>query len=950
MCGIAGILQRDRGTVDRPTLHRMATAIAHRGPDGEGSYFDDGTPSVALANRRLAIIDIPGGLQPMSTEGGEFTIVYNGEVFNAEEVRTTLEGAGHGFRSRCDTEVVLRGYAQWGTGVLERLNGMWAFAIWDRPLRRLFLARDRLGIKPLVYSAKGDRLLFASEIKALLASGEVSRDLNVGALPHYLSSFTTPEPESFFTEVRRLRAGHYILADQVGMREVQYWDCAFEEETDRGERAYREEIGGLLADSVRRQLVSDVPLGVFLSGGIDSALVATLATREAAALRTFTIGFEGSSNDERPAARRLAAALGARHTEAAVTAHDAAAALPDLLAAHGEPTQSLIQNHFVSKLARRDVTVALAGIGGDELFSSYPTHRVVDLLARLDRLPASLRPLLLALASLHPRGRMLARLAQMPPDTRVSRQLQHQTAAGLRAALLDDDVRNAVDLDAPARHLEEHYSRARAHHPLNRVLYVYLKTYLVDELLRTMDSMSMLHSLEARVPLLDYRLVERAMRIPALHKMSLREGKVLLRRIAGDLVPKGQLDRAKRGFSLPLNLWLRRELTELIRDVLAEPAVRRRGIFSPVQAAAVIHGYFDGNDRLAQPVMMMLTFELWARRVLDAPPADLAPIRDTGPTLESPDLSVIVVNWNTQGLLRDCLSSVATALRSVSHEVILVDNASSDGSPEMVEREFVGVRLIRNTENVGFARANNQAMRVAQGRWFLLLNSDTRIEDDSVARLFERVHDEEGLGVAHCRLLLGNGRLQYSTYRFPSIRLAALEGFGLHKLLPRRWRAPLLLSGYWEEDQERDVDWVSGAFMLMPRAVFQQTGGFSEAFFMYGEDLEWCYRIRDAGWRIRHFPQASIVHLDHSSSAIRWGERRVAICLQRQLEIYGARHGRARQTLLHLVSGAAAAFRIAYFGTRRFVTTGERRAYDTEMMRYYIVSLRTFVKLARSRP
>jgi GT2 family glycosyltransferase len=663
-------------------------------------------------------------------------------------------------------------------------------------------------------------------------------------------------------------------------------------------------------------------------------------------LRTFTVGFEGSAADERPAARRLATALGARHTETAVSAHEAAAALPDLLAAHDEPIQSLIQSHFVSRLARRDVTVALAGIGGDELFSSYPTHRVVDLLARLDRLPAPLRQALLALAPLHPRGRSLARLAALAPDARVARQLQHQLSIGQRAALLTPELRQSVDLDAPATHLEAHYANARARHPLNRVLYVYVKTYLTDELLRTADSMSMLHSLEARVPLLDHRLVERALQIPAVHKMNLSQGKLLLRQIARETLPPGSVERTKRGFSLPLNAWLRGELTEVIRDVLAEPAVRRRGIFDAAESARVVHAYLDGDDRLSPAVMMLLSFEMWARRVLDA--AQLAPAESvpavSGPP---PDLSLVIVNWNTQALLRDCLSSVATHLGSVAHEVIVVDNASSDGSPEMVEREFPQVRLVRNTENVGFARANNQAMRIARGAWFLLLNSDTRLGDDSVAQLFRRVRDDAAIGIAHCRLEMGDGQLQYSTYRFPSIGLAIVEGFGLYKLLPKRRRGPLLLAGYWNQTEERDVDWVSGAFMLLPRAVHARTGGFSEAFFMYGEDLEWCYRIREAGWRIRYFPQAKIVHLDHSSSAIRWGERRVAICLERQLEIYGRRHGRVRQAVLHGVGAAAAAFRVLYFGLRGLVGRGSRAQYDRTMLRYNLLSLRIYTRLAR---
>jgi asparagine synthase (glutamine-hydrolysing) len=946
MCGIAGILRYGGERVDERRLARMAAVLAHRGPDGEGFHVEHGDPSIGLASRRLAIIDIPGGAQPMSTEDGLFTIVYNGEIFNAGEVRQELEAVGHRFRSRCDTEVVLRGYAQWGPPVLEHLNGMWAFAVWDRAARRLFLARDRLGIKPLVYASTPAGLVFASEIKALLASGLIERSLDFTALPHYLSAFVIPEPYSLYRGVRRLVAGHYLLAEGRACREVPYWDCAFAEEGDRGRAVYRDQVRGLLEDAVQRRLVSDVPLGVFLSGGIDSGLVATIAARSTpGALRSFTLGFEGSSADERPAARRLAVALGARHTEGAVTAREAAATLPAVLAAHDEPSQSLLQAHFISRLARTEVTVALVGVGGDELFSSYPTHRLVDLIARLDRLHAFARSLALSLArvGLGTHGRRLDMLCRMEPDARVTRRLLHQTDAATREALIAPELRSELDLEGPVRHLEQHYARARSPHPLNRLLYVYIKTYLPDELLRTLDTMSMYHSLEARTPLLDYRLVELAMRIPAHHKNSLRTGKVLLREVAKGVLPGNTTRRRKVGFSLPLDVWLRRELTEVLRDVLSEAAVRRRGIFDPDSVSRLLNRYLDGETRLVQPVMMLFAFEQWARQALDVPPkkdeARTPDLHDSPPAL-----SVIVVNWNTAAILRDCLTSVEKHLSTVTHETLVVDNASSDGSPDMVAREFPGVRLIRNSENVGFARANNQAMRQARGTHFLLLNSDTLLLDDSVARLLEQVKRDPAVGIAHCRLVMSDGRLQHSTYRFPRLDLALLEEFVLYKFLSRAAQGRLLLAGYWEQDEERDVDWVSGAFMLLPRQVFEETTGFSEAYFMYGEDLEWCYRIRDAGWRIRYYPQASIVHLDHRSSSARWGDRRIAICIERQLAIYRKREGRLMGSLFHGVKMVGAAIRTIYFALQSVLS---RRGddYYVDMMRYYLLSLRVHAGL-----
>jgi GT2 family glycosyltransferase len=343
-------------------------------------------------------------------------------------------------------------------------------------------------------------------------------------------------------------------------------------------------------------------------------------------------------------------------------------------------------------------------------------------------------------------------------------------------------------------------------------------------------------------------------------------------------------------------------------------------------------------------VMMLFAFELWARRVLDASAAVSEPkvpeLRDV-----SPDLSVIIVNWNTRDILRNCLTSVEKHLETVRHEIIVVDNASSDGSVEMMEKEFPRLRLIRNTENVGFACANNQAMRVARGRWFLLLNSDTLLIDDSVGRLFAHVQTEPRLGIAHCRLMMSDRRQQYTTYRFPSIKLAIFEDFALYRLVSREKRGEILLGGYWEQTEERDVDWVAGSFMLLPRQVFVETGGFSEAFFMYGEDMEWCYRIRDRGWRIRYYPDASAVHLDHSSSDIRWGGRPIATCVERQVDIYAGRHGRVLGVLYNLVKIAGMLFRLAYFSVRD-LRGGARRDYYRQMRKYYCICLRTHAALA----
>jgi asparagine synthase (glutamine-hydrolysing) len=955
MCGIAGICHHDGRPIDVEQLQGMSHALAHRGPDDDGAFVCDGIPSVGLASRRLAVIDIDGGHQPMSIDHGRLTIVYNGELWNAADLRRELEARGCRFTTRCDTEVLLHGYALWGLDVLDRLNGMWAFAIWDRDQRRLFIARDRLGVKPLVYAPLRTGIAFASEIKALTQAGLVERRLDPSMLPHYLSFFAIPEPHTMIQGVRRLSAGHAIIVEAGRVREYQYWDCALPEEDDRGADAYRRDLHALLDDSVCRQLVSDVPLGVLLSGGVDSRLVAALAGRHVDRLRTFTLGFGGRRADEREAARLTADALGSVHREEVLDGGEAARALPRLLLAYDEPGQSLVQTHFVSRMARRDVTVVLSGLGGDELFSAYPTHVVVNMLARLDSIPSALRAGLLGLSRAVPgrRSTSLRVFAEMASDERASRVLLHQTDAALRRGLLTGDVRAAVDLEAPIRHLEMHYERAGSLHPLNRLLYVYLKTYLPDELLRASDAMSMLHGLELRPPLLDHRLVEFAMRMPAHHKMRAWQGKRIVRGLAADVLPAA-VPRGKQGFAPPLGEWLRGPMRAYLRELLSESAMRSRGLFDPITVTRMLDEFERGNERLVQPLMMLYSFEAWARVWLDQARVQ---VRERVPTVGhgGPDLSVVVVSWNTRGHLRACLESIAQRLATVDHEVIVVDNASEDGSPEMVAETFPSARLIRNPSNEGFGRANNQAMRVAQGRWILLLNSDAVLIDDSVAALLgalDRDRRQGGpladVGVAHCRLLFPDGRLQYTAYRFPTLRRALFEGLGLYKFTSAKFAAEMLLGGYWDHARERDVDWVAGSFMLLPHEVFEATGGFDERFFMYGEDLEWCYRIRDHGWRARFFPQSRIVHHDHQSADLKWGDERVARCLATEREVYAARHGPIAAWVLLLARLSGQTLRLAYYSLRLRLPGRRARRYEP-MHRHAVISARALAAMALGR-
>ncbi len=311
---------------------------------------------------------------------------------------------------------------------------------------------------------------------------------------------------------------------------------------------------------------------------------------------------------------------------------------------------------------------------------------------------------------------------------------------------------------------------------------------------------------------------------------------------------------------------------------------------------------------------------------------------------ELPLLSIVIVSWNTREILKRCLETVLEHLSQVSYEIIVVDNASTDGSPDMVSSEYPSVRLLRNERNSGFGRANNQGMRVARGCWHLLLNSDTMLVDDSVARLLHHVSATPKVGVAQCQLRMENDRLQHSAYRFPSVRLALIEGLGLYKVLSATRAGTLLLSGYWDYAEERDVDWVSGAFMLLPAQVFHDTGGFDERLFMYGEDMEWCYRIRDHGWRIRYFPWARITHMRHASADIKYGDARIALCLRRRQDIYAERHGRGRAAVLLAVELAGAVLRVGYYSARVHLG-GPRASSYVGWQRYSLLALRGLAAL-----
>jgi asparagine synthase (glutamine-hydrolysing) len=569
MCGIAGFLHADSARpADPETLRRMCATLVHRGPDGEGLYTDG---PVGLGMRRLAVIDVAGGDQPLYDEEGTVVVIQNGEIYNYIELRAELEAMGHRFRTHSDTEVLAHGYEAWGDQLVSRLNGMWAFAIWDRRRRRLLLSRDRLGIKPLCWTVDGTRFLFASEIKALLAAG-VATTPDYEVLDAYVAFGFVPEPYSLYRGVHKLPPGcNLVVEPGVAPRLVRWWrpPIVDESEARRDEDRIVEEFAALLTDAVRLQMRSDVPFGAFLSGGLDSASIVTLMSEQSAApVRTFTIGFESRAYDERALARRVAERCSTDHVERVVEPADLETGLERLAWHFDEPfgDGSALATDIVSAVARERVTVVLTGDGGDEVLSGYTRYQGEKLSQAWGRLPAALRagvaPRVLGAASAvlpgtsRDRLRRAARVletANMSFEDRLTRK-QSWSAAAVRGALLDVDGKHV----RPAREFVEEAMRdCPARDPFHRLSWFDTTLMLPSQMLTKVDRMSMGRSLEARVPFLDHRLVELMAPVSARVKMPGMTRKHVLRRALGARLPSALLQAPKRGFNVPLREWFR---------------------------------------------------------------------------------------------------------------------------------------------------------------------------------------------------------------------------------------------------------------------------------------------------------------------------------------------------------------------------------------------------------
>jgi asparagine synthase (glutamine-hydrolysing) len=628
MCGIAGIVYTDPShPVDGALVRRSAALLAHRGPDADGFLFGAG---MALGHRRLSIIDLSLGDQPIFNEDRTKAVVFNGEIYNFRELRAELEACGHRFRTGSDTEAIVHGWEQWGDGCVGRLRGMFALALWDLRARRLLLARDRVGKKPLYYVHDGERLAFASELKALLADPSVKRELSLEAVDDYLTFGAVPAPGTIYRGVAQLAPAHYLVWEGGRVRLVEYWDLVFEHGRRKTETEYLAEFEAILDEAVRLRMISDVPLGAFLSGGVDSStVVASMAAQSGRPVATTTVTFAEAAYDEAPHARAVASALGADHREVLVEAR-AVDVLPRLVWHLDEPfaDSSALPTYYVSKATRARVTVALSGDGGDEVFGGYEWRYRLNLLEHRirSRLPGSLRRGLLG-----PLGRVWPKADRLPRPLRWKFFLRNLSLDPERAyfhdmslftpadkrGLFTGEFRRAVDGHDPFMLFERLFGRVRGLDHLSRILYVDTKAYLPNDILVKVDRMAMANSLEVRAPLLDHKVIEFAARVPSDLKLRGATSKYLLKRHLERRVPAAVVHRPKMGFSIPLAGWLRGELRELAQDLLLSERSTSRGYF----VAGWVQQVWEAHQRRvrnhAHHLWALMMLELWHRTFLD---------------------------------------------------------------------------------------------------------------------------------------------------------------------------------------------------------------------------------------------------------------------------------------------------------------------------------------------
>jgi len=648
MCGITGaVWQNSHLGVTVEQLNRMTDSLQHRGPDAAGHYFGNSTNcSVALGHRRLSIIDVQHGAQPLANEDGTIHVAFNGEIFNYRELMPDLQARGHRFKSECDTEVLVHLYEEHGPAMLEHLRGMFAFAIWDERRGRLFVARDRFGQKPLYYRADSGQFAFASELKALLQLFRGNRQLNPEAIDRYLSVQYVPQSQCMLQGFQKLPPGHFAVWEQGELTLEEYWRPPFptseQECRERETKAvsFNEACQNLretLTEAVRLRLRSDVPLGAFLSGGIDSTIIAALAQRELGRpLQTFSIGFPHPEYDETEYARMAAAAIGTDHHEEQVEPA-VLDLLPRLVWHYDEPfaDSSAVPTFVLSEMTRRSVTVALTGDGGDELFAGYDRYRAVQLASYFDQIPQPFRGIMAAqfwqklpssveYRSFSRRLKRFQASASQPPTLRYLEWIS-QFKQQERNELYTPEFQQQVNADGSREWLDSIYRRFPVGSQAERTTAVDQLSYLPGDILTKVDIASMACGLECRSPFLDHRVGELAARLPFAYKRRGRLGKVILREAFRDVVPEPILNRPKMGFGVPIDHWFRNELRGLLDRVLLSERCLSRGYFRPEAIRQLVDQHAQKQRDHAYRLWSLLIFEVWQRIYVDADPPLNAP-------------------------------------------------------------------------------------------------------------------------------------------------------------------------------------------------------------------------------------------------------------------------------------------------------------------------------------
>jgi len=612
MCGIIGF-----NWEDRDLLKKSCKLLVHRGPDQFGYYTGK---EISLGHRRLSIIDLSdNGKQPMSNEDNSIWLVYNGEIYNFQELREELDNRGHIFKSNTDTEVIIHSYEEWGEDCVKRFNGMFAFAIWDDNKKKLFLARDRLGIKPLYYFLNDRKFFFASEIKAILSCEYAKKEIDLDSINHYVTLAYVPSPRTIFKNIFQLMPGHILICYNNIIKIERYWNLNFNHK-NRTEREAIKQMEIILNDAVQKRMVSDVPLGIFLSGGLDSSLIAALMKNYSSSLKTFSIGFEEAEFNETNYAREMADYLKTDHKEFTVKPN-AIKVLPKIIYSLDQPfaDPSALPTYYLSKLTKKYVTVALSGDGADELFAGYRRYVGGYLDKKISLIPSPIRNLITFVPATRKRydpNKYLGKLIRgldLEKEDKHAFYMQH-FEEDLKDELYDGVLKNR---NPSITVFKDHLNYLNSRDQLDIAQYLDIKTYLADDILVKVDRMSMAHSLEVRSPFLDYRMFELMTSFPTKLRLNRLNGKYILKKFARGYIPKKIVYRKKEGFSVPLNRWFDNELKDIIINVLTDDKTIKRGYFNKNVVNKIIRDHLQRKKEYSTQLWILLNLELWHRMFID---------------------------------------------------------------------------------------------------------------------------------------------------------------------------------------------------------------------------------------------------------------------------------------------------------------------------------------------